>query len=60
MTKIELIARGIIINDGKILLCDNLKKGYYFLPGGQIEEGEDIETALKREMLKADYGSNLC
>ena len=52
MIKIELIARGIIINDGKILLCDNLKKNYYFLPGGHIEEGEDAETALRREMIE--------
>jgi len=45
----ELIARAIVIKDGKILLC-HLKKGdHYFLPGGHIEFGEKAKDTLIRE-----------
>jgi ADP-ribose pyrophosphatase YjhB (NUDIX family) len=50
MTKIDLIARGIIVHDGKILLCKNLEQGHYFLPGGHVEEGESQEETFAREM----------
>lgn len=48
----EIIARGLIINDGKILLCRVVKSGFYFLPGGHIEEGENPEMALERELVE--------
>lgn len=44
--------RGIVIYNDKILLCKNLKHGYYFLPGGHIEEGESSEQAFRREMIE--------
>ena len=50
MTKIDLIARGIIIQDDKILLCKNLEQGLYFLPGGHVEEGESQVETFTREM----------
>ncbi len=50
MTKIDLIARGIIIQDDKILLCKSLEQGHYFLPGGHVEEGETQEETFTREM----------
>jgi len=50
MNKIEIIARGIIIQDGKILLCKVKSKENWFFPGGHVEEGENSEAALKREM----------
>ena len=45
-------ATGVIIKDGRILLIHRIKNGneYYVYPGGGIDEGEDKETALKREM----------
>ncbi|MCC6969851.1 MAG: NUDIX domain-containing protein [Phycisphaerales bacterium] len=46
---IEFIARGLAIRDGRVLLCKNIKRGYYFLPGGHVEFGETAETALVRE-----------
>lgn len=50
--KTEQIVRGIVIYNDKILLCKNLKHGYYFLPGGHIEEGESSEQAFRREMIE--------
>ncbi|MFO0835184.1 MAG: NUDIX domain-containing protein [Phycisphaerales bacterium] len=35
--------------DGRVLLCKNIKHGYYFLPGGHVEFGETAEAALTRE-----------
>jgi ADP-ribose pyrophosphatase YjhB (NUDIX family) len=43
---------GVIIKDGKILLMERIKPNteYFVLPGGGMEVGEDIETALRREI----------
>ena len=49
---IESIVRAIVVKNDKILLCNNLKHNFYFLPGGHIEEGEPPEGALKRETLE--------
>ncbi len=43
-------AYAILINDGKILLLNIRSTGKYFFPGGGIDLGESIETALKREV----------
>ncbi len=44
--------RAIIIKDNKILMVhSDINKDYKF-PGGGIEEGEDDESALKREVLE--------
>ena len=51
-------ARGILIENGRILLVHRIKnidgvtKEYYVIPGGGIEEGEDIETTTKRELME--------
>lgn len=47
--QIEVLVRALIKNKGKVLLCKNLKKGHYYLPGGHVERDEDLITALKRE-----------
>lgn len=47
---IEFIARGVMIHGGSILLCRNLKRGYYYLPGGHVEFGERASDALAREI----------
>ncbi len=46
---IATTATGLIIWDGKIVLVENIKRGWE-LPGGHIEEGESIEEALMREL----------
>ena len=57
-------AGGILIENGKVLLIHRIKnvdgivKEYYVVPGGGIEEGENIEEATKRE-LKEEIGINV-
>ena len=46
---IELIARALIIESGHILLCQNRKHGYYYLPGGHVDPGETSPEAVARE-----------
>ncbi len=47
---IEILARGVCIVDGKVLLCRPKKGGYTYLPGGHVEFGETSREALVREM----------
>ena len=47
---IETIARGVCIEDGKVLLCLPKDRSYAYLPGGHIEFGETGRVALVREM----------
>ena len=45
-------ARGIVILDNKIALFNKVAKNEYKLPGGGVEQGEDIEDAFKREIFE--------
>ncbi len=47
---IETIARGVCIQDGKVLLCRAKGGTTTYLPGGHIEFGETGRQALVREM----------
>ncbi len=49
---IEVIARGVATDGSRVLLCQNLKHGYFFLPGGHVEFGETAAQALAREILE--------
>lgn len=46
--------RAIIIQDSKILLIKRVKSEivYWVIPGGEVEENETLEVALKRECLE--------
>lgn len=48
--EIEILARGVLVRSGHVLLCHNRKKKNYFLPGGHIEFGESARGALRREI----------
>jgi ADP-ribose pyrophosphatase YjhB (NUDIX family) len=48
--KIEICIRAVIKQQNKILVCYSKEQKHYFLPGGHIKFGEDIKTALLREM----------
>ncbi len=47
---IELIARGLILADNRVLLCRNRAHNYHYLPGGHIDFGEPAAEALTREI----------
>lgn len=47
---IETIARGVCVQDGKILLCRAKGGKTTYLPGGHIEFGETGRQALVREI----------
>ncbi len=49
---IELIARAVIVERSHVLLCRNVRNGYYFLPGGHVEFSESAGRALERELLE--------
>lgn len=40
----------VIIDNGKILLCNTKNTGKYWFPGGGVDLGEKIEDAIKREV----------
>lgn len=50
--KIRKAGRAILVKDGKIAMLYVSNKKYHKLPGGGVEEGEDIKDALKREILE--------
>lgn len=47
---IETIARGVLVREGQLLVCQPKKGGRCYLPGGHIEFGETARVALAREM----------
>ncbi|MFB9264854.1 NUDIX hydrolase [Bradyrhizobium erythrophlei] len=49
----QLAVSGVIFRDGKVLLVRRARspgKGFYSLPGGRVEFGESLHTALHREV----------
>lgn len=44
-------ARAVILRDGELLMV-HTNRGDYKFPGGGVEPGEDLETALRREVLE--------
>lgn len=49
-TKVEVIARGVCVVDGQLLLCHGKKAKLTYLPGGHIEFRETARQALVREI----------
>ncbi len=47
---IEIIARGLCVKEGQLLLCHTKGKENTYLPGGHIEPGEKAAVALEREI----------
>src|SRR5260370_8491797 len=49
----QLAVSGAIFRDGKVLLVRRARspgKGFYSFPGGRVEFGESLHTALHREV----------
>jgi 8-oxo-dGTP diphosphatase len=62
------VAAGILIQDGRILICQRRRDGAFPLqwefPGGKVEPGEDAATCLRRELreelaIDAEVGSEV-
>ena len=52
-TRPQLAVSGAIFRDGKVLLVRRARspaRGFYSLPGGRVEFGESLHTALHREV----------
>lgn len=47
--------RGILVSDGKVLLCHEPESGLYIIPGGGVEGNESYEECCVREVLDEDY-----
>jgi len=47
---IEVIARGILVCDGKLLICHTKGASNTYLPGGHVEFGEKAADSLCREL----------
>ena len=50
--KIRHACRGILVQDGKILLCHEPGSGLYIIPGGGVEGHENYADCCGREMLE--------
>ena len=49
---IEVLARGVCVQNGHVLVCRNVKHGNIYLPGGHVDWGENSKQALAREWLE--------
>ncbi len=54
----EVIVRGLIVKNGKFLVCSRKGSDYRFLPGGHIDPGENGKEALIREF-REERGSQI-
>lgn len=51
--KIRKAARAVVFDDdGKIAIIKVVNHNYHKLPGGGVEEGDDLASALEREMVE--------
>ena len=50
--KLRHACRGILVSDGKVLLCHEPKSGLYIIPGGGVEGHEDYSACCERELLE--------
>ncbi len=51
-SRIEVIARGVCLADGQLLLCRGKGSSLSYLPGGHVEFRETARHALEREILE--------
>ena len=50
VSKVEVIARGVCVTGGQVLLCHGKRSEVSYLPGGHVEFCETAREALAREM----------
>lgn len=50
---IDLIVRGLAIDgQAQVLSVKHIGKDYWCLPGGKVEDGEELAAAMKREVIE--------
>lgn len=49
-TKTRIACRGIVLQDGKLLLSREERVDWWLIPGGGLEEGEDCVSCCVREV----------
>jgi 8-oxo-dGTP diphosphatase len=47
---VEIIARGVCVQRGQLLVCHGKQAGNTYLPGGHVEFDERARAALEREL----------
>ena len=58
--RVRKAARAVLLDDqSRIALMHVASDNYYKLPGGGIDEGEDVATALNRELLEEVGASSI-
>jgi ADP-ribose pyrophosphatase YjhB (NUDIX family) len=50
--QIVIRSRAVIVHENKLLVVAIGNHGFYALPGGHVDWGEDIQIALKRELVE--------
>jgi 8-oxo-dGTP pyrophosphatase MutT (NUDIX family) len=50
-------AAAVVVHENRVLLQRSKRWGFWFLPGGRVEHGEDAGTAIERE-LQEELGVN--
>ena len=48
--EIEILARGVCVKEGRLLVCQTRGSSITYLPGGHVEFGEGAAEALVREI----------
>lgn len=56
-SNIHLIARILLVQEDSVILCKVPGASWYFLPGGHVEDGESVKTAIARELKEEVTGT---
>lgn len=49
MSVLQRVTNCVLVKDGKVLLLQKPKRGWWVAPGGKMEQGESVREACIRE-----------